>query len=128
MERYDPLTDTWKTVAKMNIKRSGPSVCVFESKIYVAGGHVGPFIHNSVEFYDIETNKWTLTTKMNTARRNASMIVNNGLIYMIGGDNGNDILSSVEIFNSQRNVWSFMPNYLPEARSYISCIVTDNYN
>ena len=126
MERYDPLTDTWKTMAKMNMKRSGPAVGVFDGKIYVAGGHAGPSIHNSVEVYDIDTNKWTLTAEMNTIRRNSSFITNNGLIYVIGGDNGNEILSSVEIFNSQKNFWSCIPNFLPVECSYVSSIILND--
>ena len=137
----------------MNRRRSGAAVNVYDDKIYVAGGHDGPLIHNSVEVYDIQTNKWTLINEMNTCRRNASFAINNGLFYVLGGDDGkiikkltklinksigyfflfiqiligNNNLSSVEVFNVQRNVWSFMPSYMTEARTYISTIVIDNH-
>lgn len=59
----------------MNMRRSGAAVQVYENKIYVAGGHDGPLIHNSVECYDMSTNKWTLITEMNTCRRNAGKLI-----------------------------------------------------
>jgi N-acetylneuraminic acid mutarotase len=71
VEKYDPASNKWKIVASMKRRRSGASVNVFDGKIYVAGGHDGPLIHNSVECYDPETNSWSLITEMNTSRRNA---------------------------------------------------------
>lgn len=58
------------------MKRSGAAVNVYDGKIYVAGGHDGPLIHNSVEVYDPHKNKWSLTTQMNTCRRNAGLFLN----------------------------------------------------
>jgi len=73
VERYDPLTDTWKTMAKMNMKRSGPAVGVFDVNtirrnssfitnnglIYVIGGDNGNEILSSVEIFNSQKNFWS---------------------------------------------------------------------
>ena len=71
VERYDPYTDIWTTVASMNCRRSGACVSVFDSKIYVVGGHDGPTVHKSAEVYNPSTNTWELIAEMNSNRRNS---------------------------------------------------------
>merc|ERR1712126_603969 len=53
---YDPDTNTWPLVAKMNIGRKGHSLVSLHGKLYAIGG-VGV---DSVEVYDPDYNTWTL--------------------------------------------------------------------
>lgn len=147
MERYDPFTDAWTSVASMNYRRSGASVSVFDSKIYVIGGHDGPTVHKSAEVYNPSSNKWELIAEMNSHRRNSgkhetcsepcptadsrfplvslAFVISNGLFYVIGGDDGHVNLSSVEIYNPQRNMWTLLPSFLSESRSYLAAVVVE---
>lgn len=60
---YDPVNDTWDTIADLNHERFFGRSCVFNNKIYVFGGAPSgvPYsdAHQSIEIYDPETDVWT---------------------------------------------------------------------
>lgn len=60
VERYDPKTNTWTTVAPMHHKRGSPGVTVYKGKILALGGSQIYAQLNSVELYHAETNTWAL--------------------------------------------------------------------
>ncbi|MFN2127821.1 MAG: Kelch repeat-containing protein, partial [Anaerolineales bacterium] len=63
VEMYDPETDTWTTMADMNIGRRFFAACALNGKIYVFGGaegYCGPLVASG-EVYDPETDSWRFT-------------------------------------------------------------------
>ena len=58
VERYDPTTNQWYTVASMGTRRMYSSCTVYNGYVYVAGGHDGTSVLSSVERYDPMTNMW----------------------------------------------------------------------
>ncbi|CAJ0963748.1 unnamed protein product [Ranitomeya imitator] len=59
VERYDPKTDMWTSVASMSISRDAVGVCLLGDRLYAVGGYDGQSYLNNVEAYDPQTNEWT---------------------------------------------------------------------
>ena len=62
---YDPDTNTWSQMAKMNIARHGHILVSLHGRLYAIGGYLGgPDLQgcdvDSVEVYDPGSNTWTL--------------------------------------------------------------------
>ncbi|XP_033864593.3 kelch-like protein 1 [Acipenser ruthenus] len=75
VERYDPKTDTWTTVAPLNLPRDAVGVCLLGDKLYAVGGYDGQTYLNTMESYDPETNEWTKMSPLNIGRAGACVIV-----------------------------------------------------
>ncbi|KAL4640339.1 kelch-like protein 5 [Arapaima gigas] len=58
VERYDPKTDAWTTVAPMSVSRDAVGVCLLGDQLYAVGGYDGQVYLNTVETYDPQTNEW----------------------------------------------------------------------
>lgn len=56
--RYDPLQNTWESLAEMNEQRYSFSVVVLDGKIYAIGGHCETEYLETVEQYCPNTNTW----------------------------------------------------------------------
>ncbi|XP_002741110.1 kelch-like protein 5 [Saccoglossus kowalevskii] len=74
VERYDPRSDTWTTVAAMNICRDAVGVAVLGDKLYAIGGYDGSTYLNAVECYDSQTNEWTMMAPLCTGRAGACVV------------------------------------------------------
>ena len=64
VERYDPQTNTWSTVASIKVGRIGAAASVLDGKIYLAGGYTTnatdksvTSISSAVECYKPKKNK-----------------------------------------------------------------------
>ena len=68
MEKYDPKTNKWTSVADMLSQRSSMGVAVIEDRIYVTGGNDGATCLSSAEFYDPGTNVWEAVPSMAVRR------------------------------------------------------------
>uniref|UniRef100_A0A4W3HZ07 Kelch like family member 1 n=1 Tax=Callorhinchus milii TaxID=7868 RepID=A0A4W3HZ07_CALMI len=58
VERYDPKTDTWTTVASLSVPRDAVGVCLLGDGLYAVGGYDGQTYLNTMESYDPQTNEW----------------------------------------------------------------------
>ena len=86
LEVYDPITDTWATLAPMPTPRVTASAGVIDGKLYVVGGiGADPGDLTTLEVYDPVTGTWTTKTPMPVGRRRASAGVINGKLYVVGG-------------------------------------------
>ena len=118
VEVYDPATDTWAKMKKMNHARSGPAISVVDGKIYVMGGtgwpqipfHPGPFL-SSIEAYNPKTNQWREIGEMPAAKSSHTASVVNGKIYVMGGffrGAGRDFryFSTIDIYHPETGRWT----------------------
>jgi influenza virus NS1A-binding protein len=112
LEAYDPLKNTWKTLASMHTARDGPAaVTGTDGRIYVMGGLGDSGYLSSVEAYDPVTKKWETMTSMNTARGGPAAVLGpDGQIYAIGGQDGADTLATTEIYNFTTKTWTLGPS------------------
>lgn len=49
VDRYNPLTDSWRPCAPMSVARNRVGVAVMDELLYAAGGSAGTEYHDSVE-------------------------------------------------------------------------------
>ncbi|XP_078004059.1 kelch-like protein 4 isoform X2 [Phascolarctos cinereus] len=75
VERYDPKTDTWTTVAPLSIPRDAVGVCPLGDRLYAVGGYDGHSYLNTVESYDAQNNEWTEEVPVNIGRAGACVVV-----------------------------------------------------
>ncbi|XP_054271966.1 kelch-like protein 5 [Macrosteles quadrilineatus] len=75
VERYDPKTDTWTTVASMSVGRDSLGVCRLGDRLLAVGGYDGQSYLRLVEAYDSQTNEWQQVAPLNTGRAGASVVV-----------------------------------------------------
>ncbi|XP_052537698.1 kelch-like protein 5 isoform X3 [Tympanuchus pallidicinctus] len=74
VERYDPKTDMWTSVASMSISRDAVGVCLLGDRLYAVGGYDGQTYLNTVESYDPQTNEWTQVAPLCLGRAGACVV------------------------------------------------------
>lgn len=75
VERYDPKTDVWTTVASMSIGRDAVGISLLGDRLFAVGGYDGQQYLTLVEAYDPVTNEWNKVKPLNTGRAGASIVV-----------------------------------------------------
>ncbi|KAK0170163.1 hypothetical protein PV328_010760 [Microctonus aethiopoides] len=68
VERYDPKTDTWTTVAPMSVARDAVGVCLLGNELVAVGGYDGQRYLTLVETYDPIINEWHQVAPLLTGR------------------------------------------------------------
>jgi len=98
-EVYDPVTDTWTTLAAMPTPRSHFAIAAYQNKIYCIGGYVGVtkdrwgfysyITSDVVEVYDTTTNTWTkgLARPPYTLTNRQALVVNGQIFVPMGFHN-----------------------------------------
>ncbi|GCB75510.1 hypothetical protein scyTo_0020922, partial [Scyliorhinus torazame] len=74
VERYDPKTDTWTSVAPMSVSKDAVGVCLLGDRLYAVGGYDGQSYLNSVEAYDPQTNEWMQVAPLCLGRAGACVV------------------------------------------------------
>ncbi|XP_078601434.1 kelch-like protein 5 isoform X2 [Branchiostoma floridae x Branchiostoma japonicum] len=74
VERYDPKTDTWTTVAPLSVPRDAVGVSLLGDRVYAVGGYDGQSYLNTVECYDPQTNEWNQAAPLCTGRAGACLV------------------------------------------------------
>jgi len=135
---YDPVADSWKSLAPMPTARGAAQAAEVGGRIYVIGGGTlapgaeKPYLDfetpqnslSTVEEYNVETNTWRTRTPMPTPRNHVALGAINGKIYVAGGrvgapyiSLGSDV-SLVEIYDPAKDSWvAKLPQRMPTARS-----------
>src|SRR4029453_17893863 len=116
--QYDPVADTWKSLAPLPTRRGSAVAVEVGGKIYTIGGATtmeGPVLDDSKgrlgdakdpfftafgpskvlsvnEVYDPTTNKWETRNPMSVPRNHAFGAAVNGKIYVIGGRPGHGFI------------------------------------
>ena len=70
VEQYDLRTDSWTTIADMELARYGLATCFYDGCLYASGGYNDTLGYlNSVECYSLREDKWKNVAPMKTQRR-----------------------------------------------------------
>ncbi len=123
LDRYDPATDTWTSLADMPTGRAGLGVAVVGNAIYAIGGRTGASpcsggTLDTVERYDIATDTWSTVASLPSARSDLAAVAHGGRIYVFGGctDFGT-VLADVDVYNPTTDTWSTAPADMITARA-----------
>ena len=87
VEKYSPLTNSWRYVASLNSPRRSCTALVAGSGIFVLGGFSGSVFLKSVEFYNAELDEWQYQQPMIHSRSELTGVFFDQRIYAIGGQN-----------------------------------------
>ncbi len=115
VEAYNPLTNTWRTVAPLPTPRTHVAVAQANGLLYAIGG-LNPSLGyiDRVDAYNPETNRWHRVAPMPTPRSVFATGVVNGVIYTAGGNGSvsssgcalaGGICSVVEVYDPRSNAW-----------------------
>ncbi|MCI0633405.1 MAG: hypothetical protein L0206_05725 [Actinobacteria bacterium] len=123
LDRYDPATDTWTSLADMATGRGGLGVAVVGDSLYAIGGRTGSTpcsggVLATVERYDIGSDTWTAVASLPSARSDLAAIAHGGKIYVFCGcTDAGTALDDVDVYDPTTDTWSTAPADLPTARA-----------
>jgi uncharacterized protein (TIGR03437 family) len=100
---YDPVRNTWQTVAVMPMPRGASGVAAIGNRIYVAGGLRGASVAD-FDVFDITTRQWARLPDMPTARDHLTAQAVNGRFYAITGRTGR-LFNANEEYDPATNAW-----------------------
>ncbi len=116
VERYDPVSDRWITLADKPTAVSDVSAVVLHGRIYIPGGEdASGHVRNILEIYDPRNQRWDAGAALPKPRSRYALVVWEGQLYLIGGWDGTAIRGNVYIYDPETNTWAEGPP-LPSPR------------
>ncbi len=119
LERFDPATATWTTLASMPDARAGTTAAVLGDSIFVFGGRKGsapcagpavaPGAMTTILRYDIAKNSWSNAGNLAVNRSDATVARVGDRIFVFGGCSGATTFASVEVFNPHTMTSTLLP-------------------
>lgn len=112
-ERYDPVTDTWRSVCPLPLARSQHAGCALPSSscLLISGGLHCDQVLSSVRCYNVVTDTWDSRASLLTARADHAMLAVGDKVYVCGGwyedvDTGNRILAdTIDVYDANLDRW-----------------------
>lgn len=87
VERYDPLSNQWTTLAPLPQIMMNPAAFAVGDEIYAVGGYTGGGYTNACYIYSPATNSWRAGPSMDQGVGIAKAAMSDsGLVYVIGGE------------------------------------------
>ena len=130
IEKYSPVTNTWKKFATIKKPRLQNSFCSFTTKIFIIGGlldNENIEIDDSCFSFDTRDKKWRQIAPLNVERADSDCAVFEGNIVASGGwnldDEGVQMTKTVEVYDDVADEWSFMPDMNEERRRHKSVAI-----
>src|SRR2546422_740905 len=125
LRRYDPVTNTWATLAPMPTARTGAAAAIQDDAIFVIWGRTatagpcngGPL--SVVERYDIDTNTWSPVAPLpGPPSSDLAAVSHGGKIFVFGGCSGLfAVTGAVDMYDAQTNTWTTGLATMPTPRS-----------
>lgn len=103
--RYNPQTNTYRTLSSFAKARLAPGAVFMSGKIYLVAGMTGaPAVPSEV--YTIATNNWTQVSPYPLAVGFVSVVADGGYVYSVGGVDGPNVATvKAYRYDPQTNVW-----------------------
>lgn len=124
---YDPVANSWSTVAPMPVKLDHIQGVVLNNLIYYVGGLIAwpsPNV-NTVYIYNPATNSFTQGANMTRGRGAGGAAVYNGKIYYAGGLSNGSTVNWFDVYDPENNTWSSLPN-MPTIRDHFHAAIVDD--
>ncbi len=126
LQRYDPVTNTWTTLATMPTARAGAAAPVVDNGIFVIGGRLsapgpcggGPYLA-TVEKYDVDTDTWSAVAPLPSPRSDLAAVAHGGKVFVFGGCAGT-VTDEVDMYDPQTNTWTTRLAPMPTARASLA--------
>lgn len=112
IEKISASGNEFEIFGEMEGGRSGFGACVFQGRIYIAGGWSNTRnTLKSVRSYDPYTKTWRDEPSMKNARKAFTLHATNEAIYAIRGyDEESALLDQIERFDPKKLKWSIVPS------------------
>jgi len=85
LERYDPVSDSWKTLKSMPTASGGIGAAYVGGRLITVGGESPTSASDAVQAYDIQKQAWSQLPNLPSARHGAAVTALNNSLYAIGG-------------------------------------------
>ena len=98
-ERWDPVSGTFRTVAKPPCLRDGPALTLFGENVLVVGGMAeGGDSYGTIDVWELATQAWSSATAMKFGRSSPTVtFLRDGRLLVAGGYGNKRELTKVEI-------------------------------
>jgi DNA-binding CsgD family transcriptional regulator len=107
VERYDPQTDSWSSLADKPTAVADVSAAVVGGKIYVPGGRLSSGqATNVLEVYDPRLDVWNQRESLPLPVSGYALTAYEGKLYLFGGWDGENYLGIVYEYDPGRDIWS----------------------
>jgi Kelch motif protein len=101
--RYDPVTNSWTTLARAPHFHANGAGGVIHGKFYVAGGNAGGIGNAYLDAYDPWSNTWKTLAPMPARRVVAVGAIQNGKLWVIGSNGSN---RNTYVYDAVTNRWA----------------------
>jgi N-acetylneuraminic acid mutarotase len=108
LEVYDPVVNTWQTLAPMAVPRNHTAGGAIGGRFYVVGGRGSPDASTAHEVYDPTANVWTARAPLPTGRSGIAAGVVRGRLYVFGGELPR-LFGEVEVYDPATDTWQSLP-------------------
>jgi N-acetylneuraminic acid mutarotase len=110
VERYNPATNDWTTMAPMSNGREGMATGVLGGMLYAVGGASNVSDVATSEFYNPATNTWSSRASLPQPRFGAVGGVIGGTLYVVGGKSGTTVFGTTYVYDDNLNTWTTGPD------------------
>ncbi|TDC63526.1 peptidase S8 [Micromonospora sp. KC207] len=120
---YDPIAQTWSSIAALPGARNAVTAGVVAGKIIVTGGWGQSGPDAATWSYDPAANTWTKKANNPAPRSAAGQAVVDGKLYAIAGcttTNCTPISNDVVRYDPASDTWETLPDY-PKSVAFLSC-------
>jgi protein kinase-like protein/Kelch motif protein len=100
LERYDPESDSWETLAGMRVARNGLGAAFVGGRLFAVGGETSTEVLDTVESYDPSRDRWSNGDPLRTPRHGMAVVSIGDTLYALGGARGVGHEDSTDIAES----------------------------
>ena len=108
-EVYDPIANTWTTMASLPTPRFAAATNIVDGIIYVIGGHTMTNLYetyNITEAYDPQSNSWTTRSRAPLPVSTSASAVIDNKIYVLGQNPNASWQNTLEVYDPETDSWT----------------------